>query len=167
MAYQTVVQKARFNHTGFDVEHMQRIAENVRTSIHKRITSGTNVYDLPAKPLMRHPPVKEGKRERGYGVHKQQKMGKAIRDWVYSGHTMRMLKVLSVSVNKAVIGFLNEIRPGRSISASQIAWLNNRRDRQWGISPQDRNVIRASFEWAIRQQQFTRRQAGSIGGEFL
>ena len=48
---------------------------------------------------------------------------------------MRCLKVLTANENRAVCGFPDEAFPGRSQSASQIAFWNNQRERQWGVSP--------------------------------
>jgi hypothetical protein len=53
------------------------------------------------------------------------------------------LKVLSANENRAVIGFLDEAMPGRKQTASQIAFYNNQRERQWGVSPRDREALLA------------------------
>ena len=59
---------------------------------------------------------------------------------------MRCLKVLTANENRAVVGFLDEALPGRSQTASQIAFYNNRRERQWGVSPHDREAVLAAFQ---------------------
>jgi hypothetical protein len=40
-----------------------------------------------------------------------------------------------------VIGFLDETFPGRGQTAAQVAFWNNQRERQWGVSPADREKI--------------------------
>jgi hypothetical protein len=35
--------------------------------------------------------------------------------------------------------------PGRRQTASQIAFYNNQRERQWGVSPRDRQAVLAAF----------------------
>jgi phage terminase large subunit GpA-like protein len=42
--------------------------------------------------------------------------------------------------------FLDEALPGRSQTASQIAFYNNRREHQWGVSPRDREAVLAAFQ---------------------
>ena len=64
-----------------------------------------------------------------------------MRDWTWSGHTLRCLKVLTANENRAAIGFLDETMPGRRQTASQIAFYNNQRERQWGVSPRDRQAV--------------------------
>ena len=54
---------------------------------------------------------------------------------------MRCLKVLTVNENRAVIGFLDDAMPGRRQTASEIAFYNNQRERQWGVSPRDRDAL--------------------------
>jgi hypothetical protein len=67
----------------------------------------------------------------------------------WSGHTLRCLKVLSANENRAAIGFLDEARPGRSQTASQIAAFNNRREAQWGVSTRDRQAVLAAFRTPV------------------
>jgi hypothetical protein len=49
--------------------------------------------------------------------------------------------VLTANENRAAIGFLDETMPGRRQTASQIAFYNNQRERQWGVSPRDRQAV--------------------------
>jgi hypothetical protein len=49
--------------------------------------------------------------------------------------------VQTANENRAVIGFLDEAMPGRRQTASQIAFYNNQRERQWGVSPRDRQAV--------------------------
>ena len=51
--------------------------------------------------------------------------------------------MLTANENRAAIGFLDEAMPGRRQTASQIAFYNNQRERQWGVSPRDRQAVLA------------------------
>jgi hypothetical protein len=119
---------------------MQAFGQVLADSIRTRIQSGQNIYDQAAAPLK---PGQSGRR--GYPDYKAARGLRPVRDWTWSGHTLRCLKVLTANENRAAIGFLNEALPGRSQTASQIAFFNNRRERQWGVSPRDRQAILAAF----------------------
>ena len=110
-------------------------------SIRARIQSGQNIYDQGAAPLK---PGQSGRR--GYPDYKAARGLQPIRDWTWSGHTLRCLKVLTANENRAAIGFLDEALPGRRQTASQIAAFNNRREPQWGVSPRDRQAVLAAFQ---------------------
>lgn len=105
-----------------------------------RIQSGQNIYDQAAAPLK---PGQSGRR--GYPDYKSARGLQPIRDWTWSGHTLRCLKVLTANENRAAIGFLDEAFPGRRLTASQIAAFNNGREMQWGVSPRDREVVLTAF----------------------
>jgi hypothetical protein len=120
---------------------MQGFAQVLADSIRARIQSGQNIYDQAAAPLK---PGQSGRR--GYPDYKGERGLQAIRDWTWSGHTLRCLKVLTANENRAAIGFLNEALPGRRMTASQIAAFNNRREAQWGVSPRDRQAVLAAFQ---------------------
>jgi hypothetical protein len=115
---------------------MQGFAQVLADSIRARIQSGQNIYDQPAAPLK---PGKPGRR--GYPDYKAARGLQPIRDWTWSGHTLRCLKVLRANENRAEIGFLDEAAPWRKQTASQIAFWNNQRERQWGVSPRDRQAV--------------------------
>ena len=134
--FQTVVRRARFVYSPFTAFEMQGFAQILADTIRQRIQSGQNIYDQAAAPLK---PGKPGRR--GYPDYKVARGGQPIRDWTWTGHTLRCLKVLTANENRAVIGFLDEARPGRKQTASQIAFYNNRRERQWGVSPHDRERL--------------------------
>ena len=106
---------------------MQGFAQVLADSIRARIQSGQNIYDQAAAPLK---PGQSGRR--GYPDYKSARGLKPIRDWTWSGHTLRCLKVLTANENRAAIGFLDEALPGRRQTASQIAAFNNRRERAVG-----------------------------------
>ena len=132
----TVVRKARFVYSPFTGEEMGGFGQLLADTIRARIQSGRNVYDEPAAPLK---PGRVG--HPGYPDLKESRGLQPIRDWTWSGHTMRCLKVLSVNENRAVIGFLDEAMPGRSQTASQIAFWNNQIEHMWGVSNADRAVV--------------------------
>ena len=87
---------------------MQGFAQVLADSIRARIQSGQNIYDQAAAPLK---PGLSGRR--GYPDYKAARGLQPIRDWTWSGHTLRCLKVLTANENRAAIGFLDEALPGR------------------------------------------------------
>ena len=136
--FQTVVRRARFVYSPYTAYEMQVFAQVLADSIRARIQSGQNIYDQAAAPLK---PGKAGRR--GYPDYKSARGLQPIRDWIWTGHTLRCLKVLTANENRAVIGFLDEAMPGRRQTASEIAFYNNQRERQWGVSPRDRDTLMA------------------------
>jgi hypothetical protein len=138
--FQTVIRRARFVYSPYTAVEMQAFAQVLADAIWTRIQAGQNIYDQPAAPLK---PGKPGRR--GYPDYKSARGLQPIRDWTWSGHTLRCLKVLTVNENRAVIGFLDEALPGRRQTASQIAFYNNLRERQWGVSPGDRAAVIAAI----------------------
>src|SRR5579864_6274346 len=134
--FQTVVRRARFVYSPYTATEMQSFAQVLADSIRTRIQSGQNIYDRAAAPLK---PGKSGRH--GYPDYKTARGLQPIRDWTWSGHTLRCLKVLTVNENRAAIGFLDERFPGRTQTASQIAFFNNLRECQWGASPRDREGV--------------------------
>jgi hypothetical protein len=58
---------------------------------------------------------------------------------------VRCLKVLTVNENRATLGFLDEAFPGRTQTASEIAFWNNQREHMWGVSPRDSAVVVAAM----------------------
>lgn len=138
--FQTVIRRARFVYSPYTAYEMQGFAQVLADSIRARIQSGQNIYDQAAAPLKPGQP-----RCRGYPDYKSARGLKPIRDWTWSGHTLRCLKVLTANENRAVIGFLDEALTGRRQTASQIAFYNNQRARQWGVSPRDRQAVLAAM----------------------
>jgi hypothetical protein len=139
--FQTVIRRARFVYSPYTATEMQGFAQVLADSIRARIQSGRNIYDQAAAPLK---PGQAGRR--GYPDYKSARGLQPIRDWTWSGHTLRCLKVLTVNENRAAIGFLDESLPVRRMTASQIASFNNRREAQWGVSPRDRQAVLAAFQ---------------------
>lgn len=123
---------------------MQAIAEPVRISIMNRIKLARDVWDNPAPPLkqltkgvndnfgvqIRTRPVKF----QGYIGRKIARGRNPIRDWTYSRLTLDSMHVLQVGPRYAVIGFSHPL-------ANLRAAINNRRWRQFGVSPSDRAVL--------------------------
>ena len=72
-----------------------------------------------------------------------------IRDWVWTGRTMRSLKVKSANENTATVGFVDP-------NADRIAHVNNLRERQFGISPKDRSALNAAVLAVLRQARVIR-----------
>jgi hypothetical protein len=138
--FQTVVKSARFVYSAYTATEMQGFAQVLADSIRARIQSGQNIYDQTAAALK---PGLPG--QRGYPDYKSARGLRPVRDWTWSGHTLRCLRVLTANENRAAIGFLDEALPGRRMTASQIAAFNNRREAQWGVSPRDRQAVLAAF----------------------
>jgi hypothetical protein len=138
--FQTVIKHARFVYSGYTATEMQGFAQVLADAIRARIQHGQNIYDQAAAPLK---PGLSGRR--GYPDYKAARGLQPIRDWTWSGHTLRCLKVLTANENRAAIGFLDESLPGWRQTASQFAF-NNRREAQWGVSPRDRQAVLAAFQ---------------------
>src|ERR1017187_667346 len=134
--FQTVIKRARFVYSGYTATEMQGFAQVLADTIRARIQSGRNIYDQAAAPLK---PGLPGRR--GYPDYKAARGLRPIRDWTWSGPTLRCLKVLTANENRAVIGFLDEALPGRRQTASPVAAFNNQREHQWGVSPRDRAAV--------------------------
>ena len=139
MAFQTKISRARFVLGPFTAEQMQSIGNVMLDTISSRIRRGMNCNDAPAKPLK---PGRGG--HRGYPDYKSGRGLQPIRDWFWRGRTMRSLAVKSVSENRAVIGFTDP-------QADRIAHFNNRREKQFGVSPKDRSVLGQVVRAVFRQ----------------
>jgi len=113
--FQTKVRHARFVYSPYTSDEMLGFGQLLADTIRARIQSGQNIYDQAAAPLK---PGRPGRR--GYPDFKAARGLKPIRDWTWTGHTLRCLKVLTANENRAVIGFLDEAMPGRRQTASQI-----------------------------------------------
>lgn len=150
MAYQTKITRARFVVGPFQPEQMATIAQITADSVTARIRSGLTVEDAEAKPLK---PGRNGKR--GYPDYKSARGIVPKRNWIWRGKTMRSLKVKSANENRAVIGFVDP-------EADKIAHFNNQREKQFGLSPKDTEVLRkvvyatAKQARVVRVQQDTR-----------
>lgn len=150
---------------------MDSIGRDFIKVIRGRIQGGLDIQDSPAPPLsdrrrgFRYS-IKQGKQvtynSRGYATAKRtmrRKMGASfpfdplapkahgqIRDWTLTGHTLSNLVVLKASTNRCTIGFTSAARPGgRGITAAGVAAINNRRHRQFGVSPNDKRELAKLF----------------------
>ncbi len=139
MAFQTRITRARFVLGPFTSEDMETIGNVLVDKISTRIGKGLNVSDTPAKPLK---PGRNGRK--GYPDYKAARGLQPIRDWFWTGRTMRSLKVKSASENRAVIGFVDP-------RADRVAHANNRREKQFGISPTDRAALNAVVLAVLRK----------------
>ena len=148
MAFQAKITRARFVLGPFTSEDMETIGNVLVDKIKDRIGKGMNCNDAAARPLK---PGKNGKR--GYPDYKAARGLQAIRDWLWTGRTMRSLKVKSASENRAVIGFIDP-------RGDQVAHANNLREKQFGISPSDRaalaKIVRALLKVSRSIVQFRR-----------
>jgi hypothetical protein len=146
--FQTRISRARLVYSPFSAEQMAEIAEVVRQSIRDRIHRGETVEDKAAKPLKPGRTV-NGHHLRGYPDYKTARGLQPIRDWTWTGRTMRALKVLSANENKAVIGFSDPVADYR-------AHINNRREKAFGVSPKDRAVLNAAVLRTLQQVRVVR-----------
>jgi hypothetical protein len=132
--FQPKISRARFVVSPFTSEQMVEIGQVAVDSILHRLERGQNVSDQPATPL----------KER-YQKYKARRSPPAIRNWRLTGRTLRALRVLRANENRAVIGF-------RDPEAGRRAAINNRRERQFGLSPANwRDVIER-----VKQVRFVR-----------
>jgi hypothetical protein len=102
--FRTVVKSARFVYSPYSATEMQGFGQVLADSIRARIQSGRTIYDQAAAPLK---PGLAGRR--GYPDYKAAHGLRPIRDWTWSGHTLRCLKVLTANENRAAIGGLREL----------------------------------------------------------
>jgi hypothetical protein len=123
MAYQPKITKARFVLGPFSTEDMTIIGESMCDRIRRRIQSGLNIDDAPAKPL-------SAAYEKTKGRHGLS----PLRDWTWRGRTLRSLAVKSASENHVTIGFIDA-------QSDYIAHINNLRERAFGVSEQDRKAL--------------------------
>lgn len=129
-----VIRHARFVFSPFTSEQMSGIAEFVMSAVKVRTIAGRNCEDNNSKALKPghngHPGYPERKRKAGLAP---------IRNWVSPLRyprtrikTLRAMKVVFANENRAIIGFVDP-------AADRIAHLNNWRDKQFGLSPNDRS----------------------------
>lgn len=141
--FQTRISRARLVYSPFSSEQMAQIGEIVARSIRERIHRGETVEDTAAKPLKPGRLV-NGHRLRGYPDYKIARGLQGIRDWTWTGRTMRALKVLSANENVVKIGFADPVADYR-------AHINNRREKAFGVSPNDHKALNAAVLATLRQ----------------
>lgn len=140
MPFEAKVTRARWVLGPFTSEDMMGIATVLRDTIAERIGRGINCADTEAKPLK---PGRNGRR--GYPDYKVARGLQGIRDWFWTGRTMRSLKVKAVSENRAVIGFTDP-------NAELIAHVNNLREKAFGVSPTDCKALNAVVLQTLKRQ---------------
>jgi hypothetical protein len=86
--FQTVIKHVRFVYSPYTAAEMQGFSQVLADSIRVRIQSGQNIYYQVAAPRK---PGLSGRR--GYLDYKAARGLQPIRDWTWSGHTLRCLKV--------------------------------------------------------------------------
>src|SRR5208283_2314382 len=123
---------------------METIGGVLADSIGKRIAAGLNANDEPAKPLK---PGRNG--HRGYPDYKTAHGLQPLRDWFWTGRTMRSLKVKSADENRAVIGFADP-------KADLIAHVNNLREKAFGLSAKDRSAMTTAVLATLRRSRVVR-----------
>jgi hypothetical protein len=144
MPFQAKITRARFVLGPFTSEDMLTIGNVVVDSIKDRLHKGLNINDQPAKPLK---PGRDG--HKGYPDYKAARGLQPFRDWLWTGRTLRSLKVKQVSENRCVIGFIDP-------NADLIAHVNNLRERAFGISPKDRLALNAVVRAVLKQVRLLR-----------
>lgn len=144
MPFQAKITRARWVLGPFTSEDMLSIGTAVRDSIAQRIGKGLNANDQPAKPLK---PGRNG--HRGYPDYKIAHGLQPLRDWLWTGRTMRSLKVKSANENRAVIGFVDP-------KADLVSHVNNLREKAFGISPNDKNAITSEVLSVLKRARIVR-----------
>jgi hypothetical protein len=124
MAFAPKISRARFVLGPFSSEQMTTIGLFMADRIRRRIQSGVNISDNPSKELTQ-----------GYMRAKQRRGLQPVRDWTWRGRTLRSLNVLRANENSVTIGFTDP-------QADKIAAVNNRREKAFGVSPEDRKALR-------------------------
>lgn len=165
--FNPIIRRTRLVAGDVSAETMLLVATDLRNAVRSRIQQAKDVRDNNAPPLAQslRPVWKILKRGNLAGVviyqrilhqkhvnaltypHYKQAAGKKpIRDWDFTGRTLRSMQVLSAGPNKAVIGFDDSGPRGpKQASPSVIAAANNRRWPQFGASPKDLEVATASL----------------------
>ena len=124
MSFSPKITKARFVLGPFSSEQMTTIGLFMCDRIRRRIQNGLNVDDNPSREL-----------SQSYMRAKQRRGLMPVRDWTWRGRTLRSLNVLRANENSVTIGFTDP-------QADKIAAVNNRREKAFGVSPEDRKALR-------------------------
>ena len=129
MPFQTKITRARFVYSPFSSEQMQSIGGVMLDTVWSRIANGLNCNDAPAKALR---PGRNGKK--GYPERKAGHGLPSIRDLFYIGRTKRSTAVISANEHRVVIGPVDS-------RTDLVLSENNRREKQWGMSPKDYGIL--------------------------
>lgn len=144
--FQPQIRKARFSVGPFSSQVMLAIGNAVNMDLGRRLDEGLDVDDRVAPPLksrVNSPNNSAGVQvslrvfqDRGYKARKLKKGLNPIRDWRFTGRTRRAMRVLTVGPGLAILGFSDP-------EAAKRAAANNRRWRQYGMSPANKKVFLA------------------------
>lgn len=146
--FETTIKRARFDVSGYEPILMAEISDKLVASIKERLADGLDANDGPAPALS----FRQNS-ESNWPSYANQKIkaGKQpMRDWNFTGRTLRSLHTLSATDNRAIIGF-DDAGAGTSVQRSSrgvtwkrkllapsaIAAINNRRSRQFAVSPRN------------------------------
>jgi hypothetical protein len=141
MAFQAKITRARWVLGSFTSEDMLAIANVVRDSIATRIGKGLNIEDEDAKPLK---PGRNG--HRGYPDYKAARGPNALPRLGLdrAHHALAQSKERQRKPRRYRL-----YRP----NADHIAHVNNLREKQFGISPKDRQAMAAIIRYVLRQSR--------------
>jgi hypothetical protein len=123
---------------------MLMVANAAKDSVTKRIVSGIKVDGTAARPLKgdvksdKYVPYAEQKRRKGL---------QGIRNWVWSGKTLKSMQVLRVNEDRAVIGFVGS-------RADRITTKLNRIDRMFGLGVSDEQAVNAAVNKLIESKTY-------------
>lgn len=128
MAFETKFRKVRFVGNGYTPAQMTQVGNGlIVRGIVPRIQAGRTVDDSQAPPL-----------RPAYAKAKARLHPPAVRNWTFTGRTLRSLKVLTAAENRAEIRFTDA-------ETNKRAFINNRRSRQFGVSNADRTILSDEF----------------------
>lgn len=131
-----IINPRRFVVTEFTPQRMIAIGDYAINVIFSRINHAETVNDTPAPPLVKAY-RKDGQEHgsRSYPLRKVKRWGaKPIRDLLRTGRMRSAIQVTRAGYNYCILGFADP----------KMAWRmhwNQRRSRQWGLSPKDRIVL--------------------------
>lgn len=125
---------------GLNGPQMKRIADAVLISVKQRIGKALDTDDRPA------PPLKNAR----YAKSKERRNIPGVRNWRFSGLLMNSMQVMSAGPNKATIGFVerayNLASTKKYATTNLVAYLNNQKWEQFGVSPRDAEVLKNAAE---------------------
>lgn len=121
--FNPIIKKVRPKAVGYSPYAMLQIGEAARQSIFQRLDRAQDQFDQPAPPLSAK-----------YAGWKGRKYGSSVRDLRATGRTRRGIRVKEAGLNYVKIGPIDPVAEDR-------LRMNNRRSRQWALSPNDYRAI--------------------------
>lgn len=141
--FETKIRHARLTFSPFSSEQMADIGNVVLESIKDRILLARNADDAPAKPLaIKYADWKSSAKNKYPGKSR-------LRDWSLRGKTLRSLKVKVASEDRATLGPTDP-------QSQMIVAVQNRRQRQWAVSPKNLEVLYAAVQRTLLQSRVVR-----------